>query len=938
MFKKVQKIFFLTVLILCASKIFANPAIEEYVLEDGMHVYLLEDFSSALVRIEFNARAGFSKQNPDNAGFFPLYTEMFKYASGQDKKILSGLESECNADSSRYTIYVTPSEVKDTLKALAVCAFDPIFLDDDINRELEKAKKQVTENAFSVEGFINSSIDSRVFSESPWKHDSGIYPTIFSKTKTSSCRLLLYDIAENYYKPKNCALFISGPITKDEALKLSENTFGKKHVSSQAGKSDIYSKIQTDRNEKQKLFVLTDPEFSPDMTQIVIQYKSLEMEECDYTAQVLDNNGSLFKTMALSESSLGIRHPQYINAAGTHKNNSSRLIIQALLENPKASPCENALSFTDILENSISGISDEEFEQAGELLCNSFDLMLSDSSKTMDLLSQFWAIKDYNRESDYDSVNFIENFFSRPERIRSTSLDSIKRKVQQEKPFVFVLVNSSVFNKYEKEFQKNGFEIITVKNGSWYTQKLYAAIKDSMEKGSDRQDNSQTSEEKAEDLFFENNKNSISRYELKNHIPVFVKERSSTNTVSLCLMIEGGEITDEKNLYGLESVIVDTVAVKIKGFLYQKYMEGTIKNFPDVMSQTDFTSSAIYVECLSSDFKEVIHAFSEALIFSDFTPAMVDPVVLQRKSSQIVKTSSPVFQLTSSAVSILFKNKEYQTVYQTNQDILKKLNFTEILEASIKLFNADRYKIIVSGNVEEAAASFEEITELFDNTFGIIPQEGITLKPQVELNTVNRKNRKVKLVHLFLTDVSKEKAGPRPQVLIPTTEFLDPAQFWIKNESGNDKEPLFNALMNDFCGILQEKCDNVVQKQNMIVMNQACDSNIPFAQITILNVKNSTTVEDIFSKAFFEYKENLDEQTVKRIKANWIKKYLSRLQTNNGTSLAIKAGLDSAEAVPDKYILDYEKVMNASVEDFSEVFENFDFNNALKLYSADTKK
>ena len=105
-----------------------------------------------------------------------------------------------------------------------------------------------------------------------------------------------------------------------------------------------------------------------------------------------------------------------------------------------------------------------------------------------------------------------------------------------------------------------------------------------------------------------------------------------------------------------------------------------------------------------------------------------------------------------------------------------------------------------------------------------------------------------------------------------------------------------------------------------------------------MNVKNSTTVEDIFSKAFFEYKENLDEETVKRIKANWIKKYLSRLQTNNGTSLAIKAGLDSAEAVPDKYILDYEKVMNASVEDFVEVFESFDFNNALKLYSADTKK
>uniref|UniRef100_UPI00298E2414 hypothetical protein n=1 Tax=Treponema sp. TaxID=166 RepID=UPI00298E2414 len=55
--------------------------VKEFVLENGLSVYILEDFSSALVRVEFSAKAGFSSQSPENAGFFPLYTRLFKYAS-----------------------------------------------------------------------------------------------------------------------------------------------------------------------------------------------------------------------------------------------------------------------------------------------------------------------------------------------------------------------------------------------------------------------------------------------------------------------------------------------------------------------------------------------------------------------------------------------------------------------------------------------------------------------------------------------------------------------------------------------------------------------------------------------------------------------------------------------------------------------------------------
>ena len=65
--------------------------VSEFVLENGMYVFIAEDFSSAIVRVEYTAKAGFSKQNIDTAGFFPLYARLLKYAFPLDKKFFLNL-------------------------------------------------------------------------------------------------------------------------------------------------------------------------------------------------------------------------------------------------------------------------------------------------------------------------------------------------------------------------------------------------------------------------------------------------------------------------------------------------------------------------------------------------------------------------------------------------------------------------------------------------------------------------------------------------------------------------------------------------------------------------------------------------------------------------------------------------------------------------------
>lgn len=928
---------FIFSLIVLSFGLCANPQVNEYILENGMQVYVLEDFSSALIRVEYTVAAGFSHQTPQDAGFFPLYSRLFKYAAPEYRKILSGLESECNADSSRYIETVSFDEFELLMKALASAAFNPVFLDEDFERELADVKKSVSENAFSIEGFINSAIDSRVFAEAPWKHDSGIYPGLFSKSSAASARLKLSDIGEKFYRPSDSAVFISGPVTKEKALETAERTFGKAQIYGKSGLAVDSDFIDVSDQKVQKLFVLSDPEFSPDMTQIVVQYKSLLMEEADCGAQVLDQDNSYLKTELLSKPSLGIRSPQYINAASTHKNGTSRLIIQSLLENPKTSPYKNAVEFVNTVKASVAEVTDEEFERCTEMLVNSFEGLLRDSSNTMDFMSQYWAVKDYYNVFFYDTNQLVQKFFDRPARIKHTSLANIQNKVEDEEPYVFVLVNSKVLEKYRKNFTDNGYEIVTAKNGSWYTQALYKAIRQSV--ASDTRKES-VEEKINEDQFVSKNAGTIVKYELKNKIPVYIKNNPASNTVTFALMIDGGEAMDEKIDYGIENVIIDAVALKIKTFLYEKYDTNQIKTVPEVYTDCALNNSIIYTECLKDDLEQIIEVFADALIFTDFIPAMVDSVVMERKSSQIVKTSSPVYQLYSSAIRHFYaKNKIYSQNYSLNKDILKKVSFTKILDKTTRLFNADRYKIILSGNLNGLTdADAGKIISPMNDTFGILPNEGPVKKAPGDFNLNAVNTVKVKLVHLFLTDVSKDKAGPRPQVLIPTTEFLDPAQYWFYNSSEEESSPLFNAVLFDFADYLESKVSQVEQTQKMLVRYQPYSVDVPFGTVTVLNLKNVSTLESIYLEAYDNYAQQIDDDKIMQIKAGWIKKQLSGSQTNNGIALLIRDGLSRATPDPEAYIKDYSKVMDSGVEAYRSVFEDFEFGRSFRFYSTDTKK
>ena len=140
-----KKLFSLLILLfLLAVRLFASPVnqVQEYTLENGMQVFLLEDSTDAQVHIEYSCRAGFSSQTQSTNGFFKLFTRLIQAANPN----LPFAEVQCNADSSRYFIEASPSQVNDILFNLSDAVFNPDFTDDLLKNQLNALKKEVNHN------------------------------------------------------------------------------------------------------------------------------------------------------------------------------------------------------------------------------------------------------------------------------------------------------------------------------------------------------------------------------------------------------------------------------------------------------------------------------------------------------------------------------------------------------------------------------------------------------------------------------------------------------------------------------------------------------------------------------------------------------------------------------------------------------------------------
>lgn len=912
---------------------FSNPLelVEQFTLENGMNIFLLEDSSEALIHIEVNVKAGFSSQTKNTSGFFYLYSDLIQNAA-----LINFDSVTCNSDSSRYCVTTTNQNLENTMQTLGSLIFDFDFSDELLQNEISKLKKDSETNSKTLSGFLNSAIESRIYSNAPWKHDSGIYPTFFDKNITKTARQTLQQIAERFYTPQNSAIFISGNFDSEKILTILRSSFGR-----------FYSTYKTPTSNsdfpynQQKKFVIHSSDFSNEISQIVIEYTDFSLPECDLFSLALNDNFSTFKTELLKNENLNIPGADYIDVSTSHTKNSSRIVIQSLLqkpENKKITSLEQISNFLEITKKIPEYFLPEEFIFAKQKFNQNFYEMTSNSYKTMDTLSSFWNLEPFTEISEDDLETFpssytASNLFSQIKNHSEIYLQPILNSFTNEEPFVFVIISDDDFKKNKKSFENAGFSEISAKNASWQTMQMYKKIQDNF-KPNEKDIFNITSYNYDDNNFYAKNKADFSFAKLSNGINVTVKKNHISSDLTLMIAIKGGKINSPNDL-GFEEVMINLISMMIQREINFKIEKGFILEVPQISTQSDINTSYIAITCNKDDFDAICDSISTILVYSDPIPAVADRAVSSRQYKKRLENGSSVNQMISAAIQTIFGESDFSKIFDSKKEILQDTDYIKILNAYPDFLDAARYSIILSGNIPP---NWEDSLE---KSFGILSKNDILLNsPTPNENFPKNKTQYVKINHTFLTDIPAEKAGPQPEVLIPTTEFLDPVVFVFQSPSlQSDDFCIFNAMLNYIASELQKEIDKNKKNQNSTVLVQFPKSKINYGFLIIQNVSHINDINNSYKNVIKNLTEKINDKTATEIKNLWIKTQLENTLSSLQTAKLIFQGLEffPVEQKSDFYLEEYKTIISSNAQNYFEILKYFPETPNFRLYSKDAK-
>ncbi|MBO5608141.1 MAG: insulinase family protein [Treponema sp.] len=904
-------------------------------LPNGLSLFVKEDFSSALVHAEFMCRAGYSAQTPSTTGFLPLYTSLFSTTKSEyGEELFSDIEllSSCNAESSTYTADFTREKLSSFLRDISRCAQSPSFSDEAISSKYNALKSEVGSYSSSVAGFINGAIESRIFSSAPWKMQSGIYPALFSNLSVPELRAILQDIGSRFYTPDNSALFITGNISAKDAYTLAEKYFSSwrtRYSGPIPRTGDAFSRNQISSKRK---FVIADSSFSGELTQLVVQFTSLSSVQSDLIAAAFNADSSSFKKMMISDSLLAIRSKGYMNAASVRRGVTSRFVIQALMESPyslsqgpvmvsNANPVTQTETF--LLNTKLSSrLSSAEFSMAQNAVSAQYQGRMGTSVKTMQLLADTWA-----EEMNPGSIVYYEDLLSSVNLPYAENAESLFVKICAEDPYVFVLVNPAVYEKYKNDFDERGYSLITRESGSWYQDNLTLARALEKEKiNGEKQARISLSGVDASSLspanqFYFVNSTQMKSSILENGIPLLVKENPESQTVCISLSIAGGEAASPKKEPLLRTVLVNAFARTLQDEINSLRADGKISGDISIRAKTEQIISYVNVDCVKSDFDATMTAMLKALVYGEITPVTADRLVNEQKaewSSHLMLLDS---QMEYNALKYLFRNSDsngsaYSVYYDQNVEVLSETSLHSITKAYTEFLDAALYSFVIAGGVDSKTAH-----ETAEKTFGLLREqtERRSAVLEVPLPVFKNKTRRVQLRHLYTTTKTKEQAGTEVPVLIPTSEFYDPAHYYLPVPEESWEREIYNTLLSE----LQTRIQKYLPKDSLCAVTGATPL-LPVASVRVNAILHTGEFLSAYKKGRADLIKDISsggEDFAFSLRQKWITSTLSETQTNSGTADLIQKGM--VQNQPYQYLQDFVAVESASSEDFLRIAKDF---------------
>ncbi|WP_428769783.1 insulinase family protein [Treponema sp. HNW] len=923
-----------------------------YTLENGLELYVQEDFSVPVVKIAYTARAGISYQEQETTGFYRLYSRLFWHSgTGLDayKKAGAGnFKAECAAHQARYSFTAAVQNFEKTFGLLAHSLKNPSFSDKAVQAEFSALKKESLDWSQSPGGFINTAVHDRVFAAAPWKKDSGVYPALFTEMNTEQIRAKLSYIQKKRYVPNQSALFISGPVKTESVLKIVKNELSD-WERSYSPPPLAEEKVRKKKESDTRHFVLVSKDFSKELNQVLIQYTAQTVKTSRAKKEGAEpvrpagliETAETFSAAAWAAASVlqSKRETENIDISFTADPEGGRLSIQTLFPagtNAKQdNPVDSLNKLAERIREQVQHITQADLEAAKKYARLLQQEAFKGVHPFIDALSENWA------------YGGIEYFYEWPLAVEHISLQDVQNVFGS--PWTFLIVHSSQYKLYEKDLAKNGRRLVKperqVKSPTDTNEKPQAV----------EPENIQTALED----YGTYTKNSIENFTLSSGIPVSIQRLPNTEWTVCMLNIKGGELKHGYSKKGLESIALLNLARIAESALYSLYEKGELGFLPEVQTEAGLFSGRISVSCASKDIETVSGVLAASFKEKALSPAAADELYFAEAYKRRTASASADSQLKEAALETFFGGSDAEPFFKVSGDTPPSVTYAEIHDACLSLYKPDDFSLIFCTGAE---TDIKKISELHFGKKSSFYTEAKSLKEDREekvrppVPAFSEGERLVRLRRLFFTDIPADRAGERPAKLIPTTDFADPARLYLKSPLPSSRdEVIFAALLDEIAYRMTAEFEKNPQNKGVPASPASSVSAIsdiegfPLASLNFSKVKSKKGVKKAFKAAVSETisaltgsltgksktKESTDVYTPD-IKSRYTQNMFFSLSTIERRVLLMQRGIEyNANAA--HYVERLLILNKAEKEEFIRVFQTYIQNAALFwIFSADT--
>jgi zinc protease len=207
--------------------------LRNYTLPNGMEVFILENHTVPLARIQITFRTGAMSQTPRTAGLFHLYEHML-FKGNQAHPTQTDLQAamkdlgvgDWNGGTGQESVsyyFTVPSEKMDRGIAFwADAVRAPLLDENELATEKDVVVNEIRGYISDPDGIYGAAVEKAMFWQYPWRKDVGGSEALIR----SATPQLMRDIRDTWYVPNNAALFVGGDVDPAAVQAAVQGCFG----------------------------------------------------------------------------------------------------------------------------------------------------------------------------------------------------------------------------------------------------------------------------------------------------------------------------------------------------------------------------------------------------------------------------------------------------------------------------------------------------------------------------------------------------------------------------------------------------------------------------------------------------------------------------------------------------------------------------------------